>query len=137
MNAHGASTVQFVHRATFRWMLFVILFIVFDFAFIEASPISSNGRSRTLHSPVSLDGRQYNAVFPVLGVAGLEDQDCSAHPRLEIRELAKRKTQWNLFVLGLQRFQNSSQSDTLSYFQIAGMLKPAVFVHSVSIPLLR
>lgn len=72
------------------------------------------------HTAARLDSRQYSGVFSVLGIAGLDGQDGRAYPRLEIRELEKRKTQWNLFILGLLRFQNASQGDTLSYFQIAG-----------------
>ena len=33
----------------------------------------------------------------------------------------KKEDQWNLFLLGLWRFQNMNQKDKLSYYQIAGM----------------
>lgn len=42
-------------------------------------------------------------------------------PRLEIRELKKNADQWNLYLLGMERFQAKSKSDRLSYYQIAGV----------------
>lgn len=41
-------------------------------------------------------------------------------PRLEIRELERKPDDFNVFLLGLQRFQSIDQSDKLSYYQIAG-----------------
>jgi tyrosinase len=40
---------------------------------------------------------------------------------LEIRELQRSPDQFNVYLIGLRRFQNTSQDDKLSYFQIAGM----------------
>lgn len=42
-------------------------------------------------------------------------------PRLEIRQLQQDADQWNIFLLGLDRFQKSDQSDLVSYYQIAGI----------------
>lgn len=61
--------------------------------------------------------RRDNAYFSVLGVKGLVD---GTHPRVEIRELEKDEDKWNLFLLGMWRFQNMNQKDKLSYYQIAG-----------------
>lgn len=58
-------------------------------------------------------------VYTVLGVRGLGVD--TTHPRLEIRELEQNKDQLNIYLLGLQRFQSTSQEDELSYYQVAGM----------------
>ncbi|KAK0795438.1 hypothetical protein LTR02_007053 [Friedmanniomyces endolithicus] len=42
-------------------------------------------------------------------------------PRLEIRQLEQNVDQWNIYLLGLARFQATNQSDKLSYYQIAGI----------------
>jgi tyrosinase len=44
-----------------------------------------------------------------------------SYPRLEIRELAKNADQWNLYLLGMERFMSKDKGDTLSYYQIAGV----------------
>ena len=59
------------------------------------------------------------SIVPVLGLPGLGVT--TVHPRLEIRELQRRPDQFNVYLLGLRRFQNTSQDDKLSYFQIAGV----------------
>lgn len=43
--------------------------------------------------------------------------------RLEVRDMIKNQpNQWNLYLLGLERFQKSvAENNPLSYFQIAGM----------------
>ncbi|KAG8819755.1 hypothetical protein FRC17_010343 [Serendipita sp. 399] len=41
--------------------------------------------------------------------------------RQEIRTFAKDKELWDLYLLGLERFQAVNQDDPLSYFQIAGI----------------
>ena len=56
--------------------------------------------------------------FSVLGVAGVAG--ASIHPRLEIRQLEQNADQWNVYLLGLIRFQQMNQTDPLSYYQIAG-----------------
>lgn len=40
--------------------------------------------------------------------------------RLEIRQMRADQYQWDLFVLALSMFQSVSQSDPLSWYQIAG-----------------
>lgn len=42
-------------------------------------------------------------------------------PRLEIRDLQRNADQWNLYLLGMERFQAKSKSDRLSYYQVAGV----------------
>lgn len=59
-----------------------------------------------------------NTIYPISGLSGLGID--TVHPRLEIRELERDADQFNVYLLGLQRFQNKSQDDKLSYFQISG-----------------
>ncbi|KAH7472786.1 hypothetical protein FOMA001_g12724 [Fusarium oxysporum f. sp. matthiolae] len=40
--------------------------------------------------------------------------------RLELREFKKNTDLWNLYLVGLWQFQQVSEEDQLSYFQIAG-----------------
>jgi tyrosinase len=54
-----------------------------------------------------------------LGLPGLGVTE--VYPRLEIRELQRRPDEFNVYMLGLRGFQNTSQDDKVSYFQIAGM----------------
>ncbi|KAK3724436.1 hypothetical protein LTR37_001060 [Vermiconidia calcicola] len=42
-------------------------------------------------------------------------------PRLEVRQLEANADQWNIFLLGMRRFQQTDQSDATSYYQIAGI----------------
>jgi hypothetical protein len=68
-------------------------------------------------TPQDSDGDE--PTFAVLGVGAVSDG--SVHPRLEIRKLEQDKDQWNVFLLGLRRFQLMDQADLLSYYQISGM----------------
>lgn len=47
-------------------------------------------------------------------------QGTSPQPRLEIRELQKNADQWNIYLLGMNRFMRTNESEKLSYYQIAG-----------------
>ncbi|KAF2173735.1 hypothetical protein M409DRAFT_16009 [Zasmidium cellare ATCC 36951] len=57
-----------------------------------------------------------NGTFAVTGVQG-----AGVQPRLEIRELERDADSWNLYVLGMQRFQATDQSDKLSYYRLCGI----------------
>ncbi|KAF1963307.1 Di-copper centre-containing protein [Byssothecium circinans] len=103
---------------TFSKLPFFFLFLTSLFSTsITSSPILPHKKRNLLND----FPRQEGGVFSVLGIAGLNDQNNTVHPRLELRELEKDTLQWNIFLLGLQRFQNVSQDDKLSYFQIAGI----------------
>jgi tyrosinase len=67
--------------------------------------------------------RRNGGVFSVLGIGAFGDG--TPHPRLEIRDMEKNKDQWNVFLLGLHRFQSVDQNDELSYFKIAGESIPS------------
>lgn len=47
-------------------------------------------------------------------------QGTGTQPRLEIRQLEKNPDQWNIYLLGMDRFMRSDQSEKLSYYQVAG-----------------
>jgi tyrosinase len=84
----------------------------------ESTIVRAHRRRHTvtnLHSHI----RRQDDIYPVLGVRehGLNN----TAPRLEIRELQRNPDLFNLYLLGLQRWQNTSQDEKLSYFQIAGM----------------
>lgn len=67
--------------------------------------------------PHILEERQSGGFVAVTGVA-----QNAVYPRLEVRQMLFTKpNQWTLFVLGLQRFQQMSQNDRMSYYQIAGI----------------
>lgn len=57
-------------------------------------------------------------IYPVLGVVGMGVNTTA--PRLEIRELQRNPDLFNVYLLGLQRWQNTSQEEKFSYFQVAG-----------------
>jgi tyrosinase len=93
-------------------------------AYLCASSICTSIESLSEpHADDNLSGhlQRRDGIFSVLGIAGLGDS--TVYPRLEIRDLEKNyPDQWNIFLLGLQRFQAIDQDDKLSYFQIAGKL---------------
>lgn len=62
--------------------------------------------------------RRQSSFEPVTGVT-----EFGVQPRLEIRQLEQNVDQWNLYLLGLARFQAANQSDKLSYYQISGMIR--------------
>jgi tyrosinase len=67
--------------------------------------------------PAHLQERQSGGFMAVTGVPGN-----AIYPRLEVRQMLFTKpNQWTLFVLALQKFQQMSQSDRMSWYQIAGI----------------
>ncbi|KAF2735384.1 Di-copper centre-containing protein [Polyplosphaeria fusca] len=60
-----------------------------------------------------------SGFFSVLGTPG--DGTTSVQPRLEIRQLQQNADQWNIYLLGLRKFQNMTQSDRSSWYQVAGI----------------
>ncbi|KAF2857624.1 Di-copper centre-containing protein [Piedraia hortae CBS 480.64] len=65
--------------------------------------------------PRQLEPRQ-NSYVAVKGIV-----ETGTKPRLEIRELEQNADQWNIYLLGLARFQAVDQSEKLSYYQISGL----------------
>jgi tyrosinase len=44
-----------------------------------------------------------------------------SYARQEIRTLMRNADQWNLYLIGMERFQSKSKDDVLGYYQIAGV----------------
>lgn len=65
--------------------------------------------------PLIQDRQSANGFVATTGVT-----DTGVQPRLEIRDLEKNTDMLNIFLLGLQRFMQTNQSEKLSYYQIAG-----------------
>ena len=60
--------------------------------------------------------RRQSGIIPVTGASG------STQPRLEIRQMQTQKpNQFTLLILALQQFQQKSQSDATSYYQVSGI----------------
>ncbi|PSN64506.1 Di-copper centre-containing protein [Corynespora cassiicola Philippines] len=94
-----------------------LLFIVASFPSTSFTlPLSLDFLEDSFAQP---DSEPKPELYAVQGIPGFGDT--TPHPRLEIRELQKNADQWNIYLLGLQRFQSMSQSEMLSYYQIAGV----------------
>lgn len=103
----------------FQLLLLVSLFCPFTQSKIVRAHRRKHAVSH-LHSHIKR--QDYNPdIYPVLGVRGLGLNNTA--PRLEIRELQRHPDLFNLYLLGLQRWQNASQDDKFSYFQVAGRFR--------------
>ncbi|KAK6385189.1 hypothetical protein LTR65_009590 [Meristemomyces frigidus] len=60
--------------------------------------------------------RRQGAFTSVTGIT-----EFGIQPRLEIRQLEQNADQWNIYLLGLARFQAMNQTEKMSYYQIAGI----------------
>ena len=102
----------------FRLLSRSLVLITYLCASASCTPTNFNSGPRIAEDLSALLRRQ-DGIFSVLGISGLGVS--TIQPRLEIRDLERyHPDQWNVFLLGLQRFQSVSQDDKLSYFQIAG-----------------
>ncbi len=93
-------------------MAFSIFQLLFLTLLASASPLFKHAIEDV---PVWLDRRQ----LPTVSVTGIKA--FGIQPRLELRQLQKNHDQWNIFLLGLARFQQTDQSNLTSYYQIAGI----------------
>lgn len=55
-----------------------------------------------------------------IAITGVVGSNTVLSPRLEIRDLQKNADQWNLYLLGMERFKAKAKTDRMSYYQIAG-----------------
>ena len=55
------------------------------------------------------------AILPVVGAPS------PTLPRLEVRQLQQKTAQWNIFLLAMQKLQDTSQTKKKSYYQLAGI----------------
>lgn len=58
-----------------------------------------------------------------VAIVGVVGSNTVLAPRLEIRDLQKNADQWNLYLLGMERFKAKAKTDRLSYYQIAGVYR--------------
>jgi tyrosinase len=76
--------------------------------------------------------KRQGGIGPYLAISGVCSTgtvwwgDCDnngrqSYPRLEIRQLQQNADQWNLYLLGMERFMSKDKGDKLSYYQIAGV----------------
>jgi tyrosinase len=73
-----------------------------------------------------LEPRQiYDGSYPVTGV-----QNAGIKPRLEIRELQKNADMFNIYILGLRRFQDTPQDQRNSYYDICGECDARIHSHA-------
>jgi tyrosinase len=88
--------------------------------FARSSILDSRYKHRAVGETFTVRHEQASAISQpsVLGIRRFEGDTVQA--RLELRELERKPDQFNVFLLGLQRFQNVSQDDQFSYFSIAG-----------------
>ncbi|KAF3005084.1 hypothetical protein E8E13_009759 [Curvularia kusanoi] len=77
----------------------------------------------------SLVARQSDGYVSITGVCSTNansDGTCNSDgrvsaPRLEIRQLKQNADQWNLYLLGMERFMAKDKNDVLSYYQVVGV----------------
>ncbi|KAK7614604.1 hypothetical protein BKA81DRAFT_405807 [Phyllosticta paracitricarpa] len=80
----------------------------------NCSPLDAGRKPHVLED---LSRRQGNGgTFAITGA-----DSGSTELRLEIRDLKRSKEQWNLYLLGLQKFQAMDQNDKLSWYSIMGI----------------
>lgn len=95
-----------------------LLFIVGLLCSSTQSKIVRAHRRQHIVTNIHAHIRRQDNIYPVLGIPG-QGVNTTA-PRLEIRELQRNPDLFNVYLLGLQRWQNASQDDKFSYFQVAG-----------------
>jgi tyrosinase len=112
--------MAFGMRRTVAWLL-VLLTLSSWCLFTHASVTGNKHRHLLVGKSTGAHRRQANATsfIAVTGIGYLAD-DVAIHPRLEIRELERRPDEFNVFLLGLRRWMETSQNQKESYFQIAG-----------------
>lgn len=94
----------------------------------------------------SLVARQSSGFTAITGVCSTNtnsDGTCNSNgrvsaPRLEIRQLRQNADQWNLYLLGMERFMAKDKNDRLSYYQVVGVHgRPFVTWNNFPTPLLN
>jgi tyrosinase len=70
--------------------------------------------------------------------AGVCSSGRTSAPRLEIRDLQQNEDQWNLYLLGMERFKAKDKNDKLSYYAVVGVHgRPFVSWNNFPTPLLN
>ena len=72
----------------------------------------------SLQVPTVKSRQGASSTIPITGIT-----EFGVQPRLEIRQLeSAHPDQWNIYLLGLARFQATDENDELSYYRIAGKI---------------
>ena len=101
--------------------MFHFLLMVSLWCFASFSTCLENKHKRYLVDSFNIVHERQASATPLVTVLGIKTSGVDAiQPRLEIRELERRPDLFNVFLLGLQRFQSVDQNEKLSYFQVAG-----------------
>jgi len=95
------------------WLLLSILLLVTLVTTTAAQSLPLHQHQvealRELRKSASLLDRRQKSNSSFTVVQGI--LDTSPQPRLEIRELEKNADQWNIFILGLDRWMKTNQSE--------------------------
>jgi tyrosinase len=83
---------------------------------LSAPLLNHNVTELHVSEDITVRRRQQSPLEATTGI-----QTFGVHPRLEIRQLEQRTDQWNIYLLGLAKFQAMNQSDKFSYYSIAGL----------------
>jgi tyrosinase len=97
-------------------MLSTLWLVTNLFALVLCTPIRRHAVEDIQPQTFSDLRRQQQPTVAVTGITKYGVQ-----PRLEIRQLQADTDQWNLFLLGMRRFQQSDQNNLTSWYQIAGI----------------
>ncbi|KAF1916188.1 common central domain of tyrosinase-domain-containing protein [Ampelomyces quisqualis] len=102
--------------------MFQFLLMISLWCLSTLSTCVENKHKRYLVDSINIVHERQASATPLVTVLGIKASGVDAiQPRLEIRELERRPDVFNVFLLGLQRFQSLDQDNKLSYFQVAGI----------------
>jgi len=93
----------------------LLLCIALSVAIVQSAPLAIHQVEELSASPPLAHTRRQSSLEVVTGI-----QQFGIQPRLEIRQLEKNVDQFNIYLLGLVKFQATNQSEKLSYYDIAG-----------------
>jgi tyrosinase len=97
----------------------IALFVLLYFTQIALGSPLPQHQVNDVPIPESISRLSRRQEDPTIAVTGI--QYGRPQPRLEIRQLEADPDQWNIFLLGLRRFQQTDQSNMTSWYQIAGI----------------
>ena len=104
-----------------QWLFLALLFLVSLAATVAVQPAPALHRHqvdelRELRKSANLLDRRQSSNSSYTVVQGI--LDTSPQPRLEIRELEKNVDQWNIFMLGLNRWMKTNESEKVGFREL-------------------
>jgi tyrosinase len=137
----------------------MLAMLVAFFALLQITVASQHGARHHVHRSSDADIKNHmdeiahelkkRDIGPHIAISGVCSTgtvwwgDCNnngrqSYPRLEIRQLRNNADQWNLYLLGMERFKNKDKNDRLGFYQIAGIHgRPFVTYDGFPTPLLN